>query len=132
MLLIVAVPITQYFSLLFPNFERGRGVCEQLFDKFSSYCCHTFYSFQLSCHENKCITFYLFYSFTAVHKTEVIKNTLDPVWREMVVSVGTLCNGDKARTLKVECYDWDSDGRFVILYVLLPKEITFFDLFLKL
>ncbi|XP_067929315.1 copine-8-like isoform X2 [Watersipora subatra] len=49
-------------------------------------------------------------SYTAVHKTEVIKNTLDPVWREISVSVSALCNGDVNRSLKVQCFDWDSDG----------------------
>jgi len=52
-----------------------------------------------------------FVSFTAVHKSEVIKNTLNPSWREMRIPVSSLCNGDVNRTLKVECYDWDSDGR---------------------
>ncbi|KAF6029550.1 CPNE8 [Bugula neritina] len=51
-----------------------------------------------------------FVSFTAVHKSEVIKNTLNPSWREMRIPVSSLCNGDVNRTLKVECYDWDSDG----------------------
>ena len=49
-------------------------------------------------------------SFTAVHKTEVIKNTLNPTWKEMKLPLAILCNGDYFRTIKVECYDWDSDG----------------------
>ncbi|XP_071497871.1 copine-8-like isoform X1 [Diadema antillarum] len=49
-------------------------------------------------------------SFTICHKTEVIKNTLDPVWRPFKLLVRTLCNGDLDRTIKVECFDWDSDG----------------------
>lgn len=67
--------------------------------------------------------FKLRFSFTAVHKTEVIKNTLNPTWREMSVAVSTLCNGDVHRSLKVECYDWDSDGRYVT-----PAESMFSDL----
>ena len=54
------------------------------------------------CHEDS--------SFTAVHKTEVIKNTLNPSWKEFTIPVVMLCNGDYNRTIKVECYDWDSDG----------------------
>ncbi|XP_061167969.1 copine-8-like isoform X2 [Saccostrea echinata] len=49
-------------------------------------------------------------SFTAVHKTEVIKNTLNPTWRPFQIPVAKLCNGDYDRTVKIECYDWDSDG----------------------
>ncbi|XP_063953794.1 copine-8-like isoform X1 [Lytechinus pictus] len=49
-------------------------------------------------------------SYTICHKTEVIKNSLDPVWRPFSLMVRTLCNGDLDRTIKVECYDWDSDG----------------------
>eukprot|EP00057_Strongylocentrotus_purpuratus_P002542 XP_003724722.1 PREDICTED: copine-8 [Strongylocentrotus purpuratus] len=49
-------------------------------------------------------------SFTICHKTEVIKNTLDPIWKPVSLMVRVLCNGDLDRTIKVECYDWDSDG----------------------
>lgn len=49
-------------------------------------------------------------SFTVCHKTEVIKNTLNPAWKEIEIPVRTLCNGDLERTIKVEVYDWDRDG----------------------
>lgn len=49
-------------------------------------------------------------SYTAVHKTEVVKNTLNPSWKAFKVPLVMLCNGDYARTIKIECYDWDSDG----------------------
>ena len=49
-------------------------------------------------------------SYTVVHKTEVIKNTLNPTWRPFKIQVRALCNGDHDRSIKVECYDWDSDG----------------------
>ncbi|KAK3101053.1 hypothetical protein FSP39_000607, partial [Pinctada imbricata] len=49
-------------------------------------------------------------SYTVTHKTEVIKNTLNPTWRPFTVPVKTLCNGDYNRSIKVECFDWDSDG----------------------
>ncbi|GAB1598493.1 copine-8-like isoform X3 [Argonauta hians] len=49
-------------------------------------------------------------SFTVVHKTEVIKRTLNPTWRPFTISVRLLCNGDYDRPIKVECYDWDADG----------------------
>ncbi|XP_025107723.1 copine-8-like [Pomacea canaliculata] len=49
-------------------------------------------------------------SCTAVQKTEVIKNNLNPTWRPVTISVQTLCNGDYNRSIQIECYDWDSDG----------------------
>lgn len=37
------------------------------------------------------------YSFTICHKTEVVKNTLNPVWQAFKISVRALCNGDYDR-----------------------------------
>uniref|UniRef100_F6RFV3 Copine 8 n=1 Tax=Bos taurus TaxID=9913 RepID=F6RFV3_BOVIN len=48
--------------------------------------------------------------FTICHKTEVVKNTLNPVWQAFKISVRALCNGDYDRTVKVEVYDWNRDG----------------------
>ncbi|KAL4657035.1 copine-2-like [Arapaima gigas] len=45
-----------------------------------------------------------------VHRTEVIKNTLDPVWEPFTMPLISLCNGDVDRTIKVICYDYDNDG----------------------
>nr|XP_057941709.1 copine-5-like isoform X1 [Doryrhamphus excisus] len=49
-------------------------------------------------------------TFTICHKTEVVKNTLNPVWEPFSIPVRALCNGDHDRTIKVEVYDWDRDG----------------------
>ncbi|XP_051529352.1 copine-5 isoform X2 [Myxocyprinus asiaticus] len=49
-------------------------------------------------------------TFTICHKTEVMKNTLNPVWQPFTIPVRALCNGDYDRTIKVEVYDWDRDG----------------------
>uniref|UniRef100_A0A672IJ55 Copine-8 n=1 Tax=Salarias fasciatus TaxID=181472 RepID=A0A672IJ55_SALFA len=49
-------------------------------------------------------------TFTISHKTEVKKNTLNPVWQAFKIPVRALCNGDYDRTIKVEVYDWDRDG----------------------
>uniref|UniRef100_A0A8C5ERT7 Copine-2 n=1 Tax=Gouania willdenowi TaxID=441366 RepID=A0A8C5ERT7_GOUWI len=45
-----------------------------------------------------------------VHRTEVIKNTLDPSWKPFTVPLISLCNGDIDRNIKVLCYDYDNDG----------------------
>nr|XP_056723700.1 copine-5 [Euleptes europaea] len=49
-------------------------------------------------------------TFTICHKTEVVKNTLNPVWQSFSIPVRALCNGDYDRAIKVEVYDWDRDG----------------------
>lgn len=49
-------------------------------------------------------------TFVVVHKTEVIKKTLNPVWKTFTIPVKTLNNGDYQRTLKLECWDWNLSG----------------------
>lgn len=49
-------------------------------------------------------------SFVPVCQTEVVKNNLNPIWKKLVVPVPSLCQGDEERTVKIECYDHDSDG----------------------
>uniref|UniRef100_A0A8C4QMF6 Copine Va n=1 Tax=Eptatretus burgeri TaxID=7764 RepID=A0A8C4QMF6_EPTBU len=49
-------------------------------------------------------------TFTISHRTEVVKNTLNPVWQPFSIPVRVLCNGDIDRTIRVEVYDWDRDG----------------------
>ncbi|KAM9859971.1 copine-9-like [Aulostomus maculatus] len=49
-------------------------------------------------------------TFTICHKTEVIKNNLNPVWQSFTIPARALCNGDYDRTVKVDVYDWDRDG----------------------
>ncbi|XP_060081518.1 copine-3-like isoform X2 [Ylistrum balloti] len=49
-------------------------------------------------------------SWQVTHRTEVIKNTLNPVWRPFSVSVHALCSGDHNKEIKFDVYDWDSDG----------------------
>nr|XP_023675552.1 copine-2-like isoform X3 [Paramormyrops kingsleyae] len=45
-----------------------------------------------------------------VHRTEVIKNTLDPVWAPFTIPFISLCNGDMEKSIKVICSDFDNDG----------------------
>lgn len=42
-------------------------------------------------------TFFLSHRYTICHKTEVVKNTLDPVWQAFKIPVRALCNGDYDR-----------------------------------
>jgi hypothetical protein len=45
-----------------------------------------------------------------VHKTEVVVQDLNPVWRPFQIPLTKLCNGDMERPLMFEVHDWDSDG----------------------
>lgn len=38
---------------------------------------------------------------TVVHRTEVVKNTLNPIWKPFEIPVSVLCNGNHDRPLKV-------------------------------
>ena len=49
-------------------------------------------------------------SWSEVHRTEIIKNTLDPLWKPIHISGQKLCNGDGSRPIKIECFDWDMIG----------------------
>ncbi|XP_038067403.1 copine-8-like isoform X2 [Patiria miniata] len=49
-------------------------------------------------------------SYTICHKTEYIKKTLKPRWKSFNIMLRTLCNADKHRTIKVECFDWNRNG----------------------
>ncbi|KAF4082832.1 hypothetical protein AMELA_G00132760 [Ameiurus melas] len=46
-----------------------------------------------------------------VHRTEVIKNNLNPVWQPFKVSLISLCSCDEDRKLKCLVWDYDSRGK---------------------
>ncbi|XP_067910360.1 copine-4 isoform X1 [Heterodontus francisci] len=46
-----------------------------------------------------------------VHRTEVIMNNLNPLWKTFKVSANCLCSGDHDRKLKLIVWDWDSNGK---------------------
>nr|CAD2155336.1 unnamed protein product [Meloidogyne enterolobii] len=50
-----------------------------------------------------------------VHRTEVEKNTINPEWKPIEVSVRHLCEGDKNRQFLVECYDFKITGNHIFL-----------------
>ena len=43
--------------------------------------------------------------FLPVYKTETIKNNNNPMWKQFTIPVSTICNGDKDRTIRIECFD---------------------------
>ena len=49
-------------------------------------------------------------TWSLVWKSEVIMNNLSPKFKAAQIQVQKLCNGDYQRPLKLEFWDWDSDG----------------------
>lgn len=50
-------------------------------------------------------------SYTPVYKTEVKKNSLNPTWKTIQISLQQLCNGDMDCPLKFECFNFNASGR---------------------
>jgi vacuolar-type H+-ATPase subunit F/Vma7 len=46
-----------------------------------------------------------------IHKTEVIKKSLDPRWNPFTLKMQTLCNGDHRRPIQFKIFDYDGDGK---------------------
>ncbi|XP_026218467.1 copine-3-like isoform X2 [Anabas testudineus] len=44
------------------------------------------------------------------HRTEVVKNNLNPVWKPFRISLQLLCGGDVEKSIKVDCYDYNNSG----------------------
>ncbi|XP_028288420.1 copine-3-like [Parambassis ranga] len=44
------------------------------------------------------------------HRTEVINNNLNPTWRPFQISLRALCGGEVEKPIKVNCYDYRSNG----------------------
>ncbi|XP_016301483.1 copine-3-like isoform X2 [Sinocyclocheilus anshuiensis] len=44
------------------------------------------------------------------HRTEVVKNNLNPCWKPFKIPLRSLCAGDMQKPIKIECYDYDNDG----------------------
>jgi len=49
--------------------------------------------------------------YTVVWKSEKIDNSLSPNWAPAKISMAALCNGDRYRPLRMEIFDWDSNGK---------------------
>lgn len=54
-------------------------------------------------------------TFTVVHRTEQVRSTKDPVWREFSVPLRTFCSGDYERNLKVNVRDFKSAGNHKLI-----------------
>ncbi|CAL8071929.1 unnamed protein product [Calicophoron daubneyi] len=52
---------------------------------------------------------------TVVHRTEEIRNTLNPNWKRMVIPIRVLVNGDCDRPLVISCLDWNRSGREALI-----------------
>ena len=48
--------------------------------------------------------------YTVVHRTEVIKRNLNPDWRQVSLSISSVCNADHHRPIKLSVDDWNNSG----------------------
>ena len=46
-----------------------------------------------------------------VHKTEVIKVTLNPHWKKFTIPLYQLCNCELERPIEIQCFDWNRSGK---------------------
>merc|ERR1711974_134169 len=45
-----------------------------------------------------------------VHKTETIRNNLNPTWQPFTLDIGALAKGNVDTVFLIECFDWDKSG----------------------
>eukprot|EP01117_Protostelium_nocturnum_P007480 TRINITY_DN2673_c1_g1_i1.p2 TRINITY_DN2673_c1_g1~~TRINITY_DN2673_c1_g1_i1.p2 ORF type:complete len:523 (-),score=201.66 TRINITY_DN2673_c1_g1_i1:2011-3579(-) len=48
--------------------------------------------------------------YTMILKTEVIKNTLDPMWNTITAPIARLAPSSVDSEIRISCYDWDAHG----------------------
>ncbi|XP_075252621.1 copine-8-like isoform X2 [Convolutriloba macropyga] len=49
-------------------------------------------------------------NFTPVGQTEVVEDNLNPRWAPFVINCAIFCNNDKNLPIRIDCFDFDSDG----------------------
>ncbi|KAI6662043.1 Copine-8-like [Oopsacas minuta] len=55
-----------------------------------------------------------------VHKTEVIDNTLNPIWLPFTLKSNRLCGGNLSAPIEIHCLDWDNDGSSDLIGITTP------------
>ena len=50
-----------------------------------------------------------------VHRSDKIKNTLNPKWEEEAIDLSVLCGGNLERPLRLSVYDFESSGDHIIM-----------------
>lgn len=60
-----------------------------------------------------------------VHRSDKIKNSLNPKWKEETIDLSVLCGGNVDAPLRLAVYDYESDGKHVLMG---ETEITVSDL----
>jgi Ca2+-dependent lipid-binding protein len=63
-------------------------------------------------------------SYTPVWKSAKIDNSLNPVWSPSKIPMASLCNGDVYRPLRIEIFDWDSNGKHQTMGIVSPCCVT--------
>jgi len=49
--------------------------------------------------------------YQAIYKSEHIQDHLNPLWESVIINLEQLCDGDRTKTLRIELFDYEPDGR---------------------
>jgi Ca2+-dependent lipid-binding protein len=50
-----------------------------------------------------------------IYETEVVENNLDPKWEIFSLSDQKLCNGEKGRNIRIECWDYSRSHQYTLI-----------------
>lgn len=56
-------------------------------------------------------------SYTLVHRSETVRSTKNPTWKEFTLPLSTLCSGDYDRNIQVICKNFKSSGSHKVIGV---------------
>ncbi|XP_031628477.1 copine-9-like [Contarinia nasturtii] len=54
-------------------------------------------------------------SYSVVTKTDPVRSTQNPTFKPISIRIASLCNGDFDRDIKIECYDYRSNGNHYLI-----------------
>lgn len=54
-------------------------------------------------------------SYSVVAKTDPVRSTQNPLFKPITIRIQSLCNGDFERDIRIECFDYRSNGSHVLI-----------------
>ena len=50
-----------------------------------------------------------------VHRSEVVKDNLDPAWKDQTIELSVLCQGEISKPILISVFDYESSGKHVLM-----------------